>query len=85
MEQEFAHHPETASSVAAPSVVENSEYSPAVVSIAQVIALTSLSKQTLYREIGAKRFPAPVRLTANRVGWRLAEINAWLGQRELAA
>lgn len=85
MEQEHAIKTETADSLEALSIAEWLKPESAVLSIAQVVSLTSLSKQTLYREINAKRFPAPVRLTTNRVGWRVAEVNAWLAHLELAA
>jgi len=34
------------------------------------------------RQTGA--FPAPIRLSPNRVAWRLSEVRAWLDARERA-
>jgi predicted DNA-binding transcriptional regulator AlpA len=46
----------------------------------QVRQLTSLSRATIYRAQQAGRFPTPVRLipSGSRVGWKEAEVRAWL-------
>jgi len=44
---------------------------------AEVLHVTSLSHATLYREVKAKRFPAQVRISPGRVGWKASEIAAW--------
>lgn len=44
---------------------------------AEVLRVTSLSHATLWREIKAKRFPAQVRISPGRVGWRASEIARW--------
>ncbi|QJX07125.1 MULTISPECIES: helix-turn-helix transcriptional regulator [Rhizobium] len=46
--------------------------------IGEVVERTSLSRRTLYREISENRFPKSVQLTARRVGWPEADINAWI-------
>ena len=57
---------------------------------AEVLSATSLSHATLWREVKAKRFPAQVRISPGRVGWRASEIATWQsapsewGQREAA-
>lgn len=53
-----------------------------VLSIREVISLTSLSRATLYRMSG-RTFPAPVRLTptGSRVAWVEAEVRDWLSSR----
>lgn len=43
----------------------------------EVLAVTSLSHATLWREVKAKRFPAQVRISPGRVGWRASEIVQW--------
>lgn len=43
----------------------------------EVLAVTSLSHATLWREVKAKRFPAQVRISPGRVGWRASEIARW--------
>ena len=47
-----------------------------------VVRLTGLSKATLYRAVKAGQFPAPIKLTTRAVGWRLADVNAWVASRE---
>lgn len=43
----------------------------------EVLSVTSLSHATLWREVKAKRFPAQVRISPGRVGWRASEIALW--------
>lgn len=43
----------------------------------EVLAVTSLSHATLWREVKAKRFPAQVRISPGRVGWKASEIAIW--------
>lgn len=43
----------------------------------EVLSVTSLSHATLWREVKAKRFPAQVRISPGRVGWRASEIARW--------
>ena len=43
----------------------------------EVLAVTSLSHATLWREVKAKRFPSQVRISPGRVGWRASEIAVW--------
>jgi prophage regulatory protein len=47
-----------------------------------VLAAVGLKKSTVYKWIREGRFPAPVRLGENSVGWREADIEAWLAARE---
>lgn len=53
-----------------------------VLTLAQVVGLTSLSRATLWRRISDRTFPAPIRLSANRVGWLQSNVRAWLVERE---
>lgn len=39
------------------------------------------TRQHTWREVKAKRFPAPVRLGGNTIAWIEDEIDAWLDQR----
>lgn len=47
----------------------------------RVEALTGLSRSSLYDLIRQGRFPAPVQLTEKSVGWREAEVLAWIESR----
>ena len=55
---------------------------PCIVRLPRVQALTGgWSASTIYRLERAGRFPKRVQLGPNSVGWRLAEINAWIESR----
>jgi len=41
----------------------------------EVLAALGISKPTLYRGIKAGALPAPVKISARRVGWRSTDIN----------
>lgn len=48
----------------------------------EVVRRTGLSRTTIWRQIRAGRFPAPLALSENSIGWPAAEIDAWLGSRQ---
>ncbi len=50
-----------------------------------VTSLTGLSRSSIYRHERAGSFPPRVRLGANSVGWREADIVAWLESRPSVA
>jgi prophage regulatory protein len=47
----------------------------------QVVAITGLSRSTVYRLIGEGRFPRQRVLSARAVGWLESELQAWLQAR----
>lgn len=47
----------------------------------EVCALTGLPKSTLYDYLAAGTFPAPVKLSARSVAWRLEEVREWIESR----
>lgn len=51
----------------------------------EVEFVCGLSRSTLYREIAAKNFPAPVRLSKNTVGFLASQVFAWLAARRTRA
>lgn len=51
----------------------------------QVEARTGLGRSTLYALMADGRFPAPIRLSANTVGWLEHEIEAWIAERAKAS
>ncbi|MBN8440102.1 MAG: AlpA family phage regulatory protein [Thauera sp.] len=51
----------------------------------QVEARTGLGRSSLYALIAAGQFPAPIRLSANTVGWLEHEIDAWIAERTQAS
>jgi len=52
---------------------------------AEVCKLTGLSATTLWREIRAGRFPAPVALSPNRKAFRLRDVAGWMSSRQKGA
>ena len=56
-----------------------------ILRIDEVALLVGLSPATIWREIKAKRFPAPVKISARRVGWRTSDIRAWLVSRQVTS
>lgn len=56
-----------------------------VLTIGQITDLTKYTAQHIYRLERAGKFPSRIRLGANRVGWRLAEIEQWFASREVIA
>ena len=52
-----------------------------ILQIGAVLALTGLSRATLYRLVDSGDFPQPVRLggpQSRAVGWRLSEVQEWI-------
>jgi prophage regulatory protein len=47
----------------------------------QVVAITGLSRSTVYRLIGEGSFPRQRALSARAVGWLESELQAWLQAR----
>lgn len=43
--------------------------------------MTSLKKSTIYALCAAGKMPAPVRLSARAVAWRIEEIERWISER----
>lgn len=52
-----------------------------ILSCKDVMALTGLSRSTLYAMMSEGTFPASVKLSKRAVGWRAAVIQAWLDAR----
>jgi prophage regulatory protein len=50
----------------------------------EVHDLTGLPKSTLYDYLQAGTFPAPVKLSARSVAWKLSEVLAWIESRQSA-
>ena len=53
----------------------------AIYRLPAVCAVTGLSKATIYRLVNKGEFPARVKLSTRCVGWRVADIDAWLEAR----
>jgi len=46
-----------------------------------ICAFTGKSRVQLWRDVSAGRFPAPIELGPNSLGWVRTEIEAWLASR----
>ena len=57
----------------------------AIYRLPAVCEVTGLSKATIYRLLARGEFPARVKLSPRCVGWRVAEVDAWLAAREAAS
>lgn len=56
----------------------NDNPAPRLLSPRATAARTSTSFRTIQRWVRDRKFPQPVRLGANRIGFYESEINAWL-------
>jgi len=50
-----------------------------------VLEVTGLSKATVYRLLERGEFPPRVKLSPRCVGWRVADVDAWLAERAAAS
>ncbi len=58
---------------------------PAVLlTLREVIRMTSLSRSTIYTQVASRAFPRPIRVGARGVRWRADEIQAWIDSRPRA-
>lgn len=51
----------------------------------QVEQLVQLSRSSIYAAVKAGSFPAPYRIGARAVAWRISEVEQWLAARPLAS
>jgi prophage regulatory protein len=49
-----------------------------VLRMPQVVALTGLSRMTIYRLEKRRQFPSRIQLSPNSVGWRKEDVDHWL-------
>lgn len=52
-----------------------------IIDLARVTAKTTLGRSTVYAYMKAGKFPAPVQVSARRVGWVESEVDAWVEAR----
>src|SRR5262249_31955356 len=55
----------------------------AVIRLDAVVALSGLSKPSLYRLMARGEFPRPLKLTPGARGWRLSQVLAWIDSLQL--
>lgn len=56
-----------------------------ILRLPEVIARVGIGRSTVLKQVKEGTFPAPVRLSAHTVGWKLSAIQEWLSTRESAA
>ena len=49
-----------------------------VVRLDEVCQMVGLARSTIYAKVSEGGFPPPIRLGSRSVGWRLADLDAWL-------
>ncbi|MDE0475341.1 MAG: AlpA family phage regulatory protein [Gammaproteobacteria bacterium] len=52
-----------------------------ILSYKEVAALIGVHRSTLFRAVRAGRFPAPLKLRGNRVGFVAVEVRDWIAAR----
>ena len=57
---------------------------PKLLSLRHVMAMTEMSKSSIYAERAAGRFPTPVRVSARGVRWFESEVVAYINSRPRA-
>ena len=53
-----------------------------VLRLPEILALTGLSRASIYNLVGAGTFPVPLKLGPQAVGWLQSEVRGWLATRE---
>jgi prophage regulatory protein len=53
-----------------------------LLTLRDVMKVTTLSKGSVYRLVGKGRFPAPIKLSDERIAWRVSVIARWMSERE---
>ena len=53
-----------------------------LVRMPEVVEATGLSKRTVEKWCRDGRFPAPVRLSARAIAWRVSDVEEWIESRE---
>jgi len=53
-----------------------------IVRMKELKLLLGVSSATIYRHIKLNKFPKPIQLSTNIVGWRLSVVEAWINEKE---
>jgi prophage regulatory protein len=63
------------------SMATSNQTTPTILRRRQVESRVGLSRSTLYQKISRGEFPAPIRLSAQAVGWLSHEVDQWIQAR----
>src|SRR5262245_52325909 len=55
---------------------------PRYVGYDEVAASLGVKRRTIERMVRERKFPAPIQLSSNRVGWRVEVVQEWLRDKE---
>lgn len=55
-----------------------------IVRLPEVMAIVSLGRTSIHRGVKSGWFPAPIKLTQRAIGWRRADVIAWIDSRQKA-
>jgi prophage regulatory protein len=55
-----------------------------IVRLPELMKLVCLCKGSIYNGVRSGDFPAPIKLTQRAVGWRRADVLAWIDSRQQA-
>ena len=55
-----------------------------IVGESECCLITNLSRTSRWRMMRRQEFPAKIRISPNRTGWRLSQVLEWLHEREAA-
>lgn len=61
--------------------LDASRYPDAHLRLATVLALTGLSKSTIYAMLAQREFPEPLRFGQRCTRWRASDVQTWLRNR----
>jgi prophage regulatory protein len=54
------------------------DVSDRILRLKAVLALTGLTRSTLYRKIQRRTFPRQIAISVRCAGWRASEVNDWM-------
>lgn len=55
---------------------------PPILRLPTILEITQVSRSTIYQWCAEGRFPKPYSLGSRSVGWRSADVQAWLESRQ---
>ncbi len=56
-----------------------------IIRVREVLAMTGIGRTTLWKLCKSGDFPAPLQLSEKCIGWRVEDIESWIGSRPKAA
>ena len=56
-----------------------------LLSLKQVSSRVTLSRSSIYARVRAQDFPAPIKISENRIAWDEQDIDKWIAEKRDAA